>query len=223
MKREELLTDAMLFFSPNERSITAENGAKYYREDVVLKAMELAGKETPLPPAEGAEDDDEIILGEPDKLNLQWSGYGVLGNCKQRQQPTSEGGNLNLDGINYSDLPIPKPSLYPVEGAEETAQRCPVCGGNGLVANGFYNQTSGYWFTSLISPETCRTCNGTGVILPSYLHAQQIADKMVEERLREELIAYNEWYHTQGTLDVVHNSDEVLIDKYIKHGRNKNR
>jgi len=56
MKREELLTDAMLFFSPNERSITVENGARYYREDVVLKAMELAGKETPLPPAEGAEE-----------------------------------------------------------------------------------------------------------------------------------------------------------------------
>ena len=70
------------------------------------------------------------------------------------------------------------------EGAEETAQRCPVCGGNGLVANGFYNQTSGYWLTSSISPETCRTCNGTGVILPSYLHAQKIADKMVSERLR---------------------------------------
>ena len=82
-----------------------------------------------------------------------------------------------------ADLYLAEHPLPPAGGAEETAQRCPVCGGNGLVTNGFYNQTSGYWSTSSISPETCRTCNGTGVILPSYLHAQQIADKMVSERL----------------------------------------
>ena len=82
-----------------------------------------------------------------------------------------------------ADLYLAEHPLPPAGGAEETAQRCPVCGGNGLVTNGFYNQTSGYWSTSSISPETCRTCNGTGVILPSYLHAQKIADKMVEERI----------------------------------------
>ena len=32
------------------------------------------------------EDDDKIVLGEPDKL--QWSGYGLLGNIKP--QPTAE-------------------------------------------------------------------------------------------------------------------------------------
>lgn len=41
---------------------------------------------------------------------------------------------------------------------------CPICGGNGLVTNGFYNQTSGYWSTTCIIPETCRTCNGTGIV-----------------------------------------------------------
>ena len=41
---------------------------------------------------------------------------------------------------------------------------CPVCNGNGQVPNGFYNQVSGVWATSSITPETCRSCNGTGVL-----------------------------------------------------------
>lgn len=41
---------------------------------------------------------------------------------------------------------------------------CPVCGGNGLVANGFYNQTGGQWSTTSATPEVCRSCNGTGIV-----------------------------------------------------------
>ncbi len=41
---------------------------------------------------------------------------------------------------------------------------CPVCGGNGLVPQGYYNQTSGRWTTGSLEPEMCRSCNGTGVI-----------------------------------------------------------
>lgn len=42
---------------------------------------------------------------------------------------------------------------------------CPVCGGKGLVPNGFYNAvgTSSYTTTNT-SPETCRSCNGKGYI-----------------------------------------------------------
>ena len=36
---------------------------------------------------------------------------------------------------------------------------CPVCGGNGLVTRGFYNQTSGNWSTTDITPEPCRSCD----------------------------------------------------------------
>lgn len=42
------------------------------------------------------------------------------------------------------------------------AQVCPVCGGNGLVSNGFYNQTSRQWNSSDATPETCRSCIGSG-------------------------------------------------------------
>lgn len=41
--------------------------------------------------------------------------------------------------------------------------RCPVCGGNGIVAAGFYTQTSGCW-TSTGGFEMCRSCNGKGVV-----------------------------------------------------------
>ena len=41
---------------------------------------------------------------------------------------------------------------------------CPVCGGNGLVAQGFYAQTSGQWTSTSTAPITCRSCQGTGVV-----------------------------------------------------------
>ncbi len=148
--------------------------------------------------------------------------------ASQKQQPTAEGAEEILDKYPHS---IEYPSFVHENSAiaamqefatlhaqkiadkmvEETAQRCPICGGNGLVANGFYNQTSGYWSTSSISPETCRTCNGTGVILPSYLHAQKIADKMVSERLREELIKYEIHWNF-----VLRDNAEKVVDEYLK-------
>jgi hypothetical protein len=45
-----------------------------------------------------------------------------------------------------------------------TPHKCPVCGGNGLVSNGFYLQTSGSWLTTSITPEQCRSCGGTGIV-----------------------------------------------------------
>ena len=41
---------------------------------------------------------------------------------------------------------------------------CPVCGGNGIVQNGFYDTVTGTGATSDATPEQCRSCNGTGVI-----------------------------------------------------------
>ena len=57
---------------------------------------------------------------------------------------------------NGMDFTIPKHERKPY--------RCPICRGNGLVSSGFYNQTSGYWSTGDTAFETCRSCNGTGVI-----------------------------------------------------------
>lgn len=42
---------------------------------------------------------------------------------------------------------------------------CPVCGGKGLVPNGFYTAIgTPYYSTTSTSPETCRSCGGKGYI-----------------------------------------------------------
>ncbi len=46
---------------------------------------------------------------------------------------------------------------------QQTAHCCPVCGGNGLVSGGFYNQVSGFGMSTTIS-EQCRSCQGTGIV-----------------------------------------------------------
>jgi hypothetical protein len=50
------------------------------------------------------------------------------------------------------------------EKTQAIPHRCPVCGGSGLVPEGFYLQTSGYWSTTGTMMEQCRTCGGTGVV-----------------------------------------------------------
>lgn len=84
-----------------------------------------------------------------------------------------EGGNLNLDSINYSDLPLPNPSLYPADGAEEYLKM--ALGGNMNISTLSLN----FWYEVMTEFAT--------------LHAQQMAEKMVEERLREELMTYDKF------------------------------
>jgi len=45
-----------------------------------------------------------------------------------------------------------------------TPHRCPICGGNGKVMRGFYEQIGGMWSTTDITPELCRSCGGTGIV-----------------------------------------------------------
>lgn len=42
--------------------------------------------------------------------------------------------------------------------------KCPVCGGRGLVPNGFYNVTDNSYYTNSTSAEPCKTCHGTGIV-----------------------------------------------------------
>lgn len=42
--------------------------------------------------------------------------------------------------------------------------KCPVCNGRGFVPNGFYSATTQEYVSVNISPETCRSCGGTGII-----------------------------------------------------------
>ena len=44
---------------------------------------------------------------------------------------------------------------------KRSLHKCPVCEGRGEVQAGFYG---GFGALTSVSPETCRTCNGKGVI-----------------------------------------------------------
>jgi len=41
---------------------------------------------------------------------------------------------------------------------------CPVCYGKGIVNNGFYSSTERTYSSTSATPETCRSCQGIGVI-----------------------------------------------------------
>jgi len=43
-----------------------------------------------------------------------------------------------------------------IDNLPKTPHKCPVCGGRGIVPNGFY--TSQYGMTSNTAPEQCRSC-----------------------------------------------------------------
>jgi len=67
--------------------------------------------------------------------------------------------------INQEDLIGAQISHITYSATEyKTPHRCPVCGGNGQVPNGFYRQTSGNWSSTSTIPEICRSCNGTGLV-----------------------------------------------------------
>lgn len=42
--------------------------------------------------------------------------------------------------------------------------RCPVCNGSGCVPQGFYDGMNGTIGTGHTAPDTCRSCQGTGIV-----------------------------------------------------------
>ena len=42
---------------------------------------------------------------------------------------------------------------------------CPVCGGNGLVQQGFYLSVTGHFASNTTQFEQCRTCLGQGYVV----------------------------------------------------------
>ena len=77
-------------------------------------------------------------------------------------------GELDMSKIIPEEDPLPESSIPDAMTSQILHQKlpycCPVCGGNGLVANGFYTQASGHWSSSDATPEMCRSCNGTGIV-----------------------------------------------------------
>jgi DnaJ-class molecular chaperone len=46
-----------------------------------------------------------------------------------------------------------------------TPHVCPICGGRGKVAKGFYDGVGLQISTTDTTPETCRACGGRGIII----------------------------------------------------------
>jgi len=63
--------------------------------------------------------------------------------------------------LKYDDFYNYEPKIY---NTNREVGCCPVCGGNGVVSNGFYNHTGNTWVTSTTAPEQCRSCNGKGYV-----------------------------------------------------------
>ena len=71
-------------------------------------------------------------------------------------------------GVIENDWNLPKNicDVFPYSLLKEskTPYICPVCGGKGIVQNGFYSSTGNTWIASTTIPETCRTCGGKGIV-----------------------------------------------------------
>ena len=63
--------------------------------------------------------------------------------------------------LKYDDSYNYEPKIY---NTNREVRCCPVCGGNGIVSNGFYNHTGNTWITSTTASEQCRSCNGKGYV-----------------------------------------------------------
>jgi hypothetical protein len=67
--------------------------------------------------------------------------------------------------FNPSPLKPEKTPTFNYPERPKTPHRCPVCGGKGIVPNGFYSSTEETWSTTSVTPETCRSCSGSGIII----------------------------------------------------------
>lgn len=64
--------------------------------------------------------------------------------------------NINLDI---------KPFSEPVLFNQMKPYCCPVCGGKGIVPSGFYSFPGNFGGVTNTCAETCRACNGKGIII----------------------------------------------------------
>ena len=170
-EREQLLKDTLLYFSRHNRYVTDENGNKYYREDVTLKAMELS--ETPLLPAKGVTAEEFLKGCKHDGSYIPVSEViRLMNEFAAQQQPTAEGAEEILTNLEtYYDFKF-------------------------------------HWI------ERDRMIRAMHEF--ATLHAQKIADKMVGERLREELMTYDKFLsNTYWGISHITKREEA-VNEYLK-------
>ena len=149
---------------------------------------------------------DEELSADLDSLfpladgarKVQWSGYGELGNISQKP-------------------------LQPIaEGAEEIIESIVESLGDPIYIHNHVFEIRPYTVEHKTEWWIFHKEVGSGEPLAQWLnkfatlHAQRIADKMVGERLREELIAYDKWAtrHLNGSGKIF--TAEGAVDEYLK-------
>ena len=208
MKREEL---------PNEtpREDLMREALKHY-EELATKACwhrsdipdAIRAYYTPLPPAEGAEQltKEQFTAIIEDSVKDVW--YG-----RRSMNPVKDQTELLVEKL----YPLLNNPLPPAEGAEEILS--PLCERDD--AEDFL-ATKDIWNHPRISDRTDNESYEVADLMAEFagqfaaLHAQKIADKMVSERLREELIAYDTWCFPIETYKNKIPSPSDSVDKYLK-------
>lgn len=187
MKREEFikrLYTHKIIGDKDLMQILEEAGFKDYAiSSIINKIADITN--APLPPAEGAVPDN---AAEQNKRMREW--------FKER---TGLDDTLLSIHMKQIDVMLKGVQQQPTaEGAEEILLSHPYL-------KVMHDDTAG---------EVCIVEQAIWAIEKAVtLHAQRIADKMVEERLREELIRYIKWY---GGFNYENMTDEMLVNEYLK-------
>lgn len=240
MKKDELikrLYTHKIIGDKDLMQILEEAGFKDYAiSSIINKIADITN--APLPPAEGA---GKSCLScrfhnSPTYHDKMW-----CRDCQQlshyEQQPTAEGAekpnarkflsdNGYGSGFNYTTNQVaylmqefaaqPQPTA---EGAEEILESIVESLGEPINIHNHIFEIRPYTVEHKTEWWIFHKEMGSGEPLAQWLnkfatlHAQRIADKMVSERLKEELIRYIKWY---GGFNYENMTDEMLVNEYLK-------
>ena len=105
-------------------------------------------------------------------------------------------GGINFTQAERSIWDLFNPGLPPAEGAEEILDK-----------HSRYHPV-----TNLVYSEDVLSAMNEFATL----HAQRLAEKMVEEKLKEELIAYDKWVGEKYIDNYRHETAPAIVDEYLK-------
>ena len=168
------------------------------------KAADLYLAEHPIPPAEGAEQVQRcpVCMGKGLVPNNFYATTSGIGSTTQTYLPEK---CRTCNGAGVIILPYPK--LQPTaEGAEEILATTP-CSIIPVDEDAPLNDPKNLFYYHKDVVKAMQKF--------ATLHAQQMAEKMVEEKLREELIAILSWWRMK-TRDGIYAESEVFVDEYLK-------
>lgn len=76
----------------------------------------------------------------------------------------SPGKGLHSPAHEIPQPPIPE-GITMTSNSGHTPHCCPVCGGRKVVPSGFYSSVPGVpYSTTNVLPDTCQSCDGTGIV-----------------------------------------------------------